>query len=356
MIVRPHRVALVAVVAAAAWAGPLRAAGPEALVLSSDLRVRVWNGRSVVLEVRLAEGDDWSSIARRVADDEADADAIAAWNAEGPSETWVRVPLPLLSPTFRSLVLRNLFPDDRLEHGDWIHVARTGPLPTYDEGLWQVAEWFTGSGDLFDDLMRVNRLDSPELRAGQSVRIPSDLLDPAFRTAGRSDDGTLEYRTDGAGPHAVYRLKTGEALYSAVVVRFTGRTGADDVHAVAREIGGRSKIPDERDIPAGYEIKIPLDLLEAQFLPATHPRRIEAEARETELAEALARDPVPDRRRGLAGVVVVLDPGHGGRDLGTMHNGVWEHDYVYDVACLLKQKLETRTAARVLMTLEDADT
>jgi N-acetylmuramoyl-L-alanine amidase len=55
-------------------------------------------------------------------------------------------------------------------------------------------------------------------------------------------------------------------------------------------------------------------------------------------------------------VVIVLDPGHGGWDLGTINNGVWEHDYVYDVACRLKRKLERETAATVYMTLEDKKT
>jgi N-acetylmuramoyl-L-alanine amidase len=61
-------------------------------------------------------------------------------------------------------------------------------------------------------------------------------------------------------------------------------------------------------------------------------------------------------RHGLEGVVVILDPGHGGRDLGTMNNGIWEHDYVYDVSCRLKQRLESQTAAKVYLTLEDEKT
>jgi N-acetylmuramoyl-L-alanine amidase len=55
-------------------------------------------------------------------------------------------------------------------------------------------------------------------------------------------------------------------------------------------------------------------------------------------------------------VVIVIDPGHGGRDLGTLNHGIWEHDYVYDVACRLRHHLESRSAARVHMTLEDAET
>jgi N-acetylmuramoyl-L-alanine amidase len=58
----------------------------------------------------------------------------------------------------------------------------------------------------------------------------------------------------------------------------------------------------------------------------------------------------------LEGVLVVLDPGHGGRDLGTMNHGVWEHDYVYDLTCRLKRWLEAHTRARVALTLEDLQT
>jgi N-acetylmuramoyl-L-alanine amidase len=39
-----------------------------------------------------------------------------------------------------------------------------------------------------------------------------------------------------------------------------------------------------------------------------------------------------------------------------MNHGIWEHDYVYDVACRLKQKLERESAATVILTLQDAET
>jgi N-acetylmuramoyl-L-alanine amidase len=39
-----------------------------------------------------------------------------------------------------------------------------------------------------------------------------------------------------------------------------------------------------------------------------------------------------------------------------MNHGIWEHDYVYDVACRLKRSIESETAARVLLTLEDRET
>ena len=49
---------------------------------------------------------------------------------------------------------------------------------------------------------------------------------------------------------------------------------------------------------------------------------------------------------------VVLDAGHGGRDTGTLHRGVWESTYVYDVSSRLRRVLET-THAEVVMTSKE---
>jgi N-acetylmuramoyl-L-alanine amidase len=330
----------------------------ETLQLSSDLRVAVRHGRDVELEVLASGDDDFASIAGRMTGSDAGAAALEAHNApvKVAPDRWIRVPVALATPELRSLALRNLFPRDGWDGEDWMHVARSGRLPTYDEGLWQVAEWFVGRGERFAELMAANGLSSPELRKGQTVRVPHALAHPAFRARMRSEDGALEYGSDGRGLYAAYRLAAGEALYSAVVLRFTGRTSADDVREIADRLIARSNIRDPRDIPVGYEVKIPFELLEPEHLPAGHPRRREAEQKQAALARALARRPVAGTRGGLEGVIVLIDPGHGGRDLGTIHNGVWEHDYVYDVACRLKQMLESETAATVVMTLEDKKT
>lgn len=348
-------------VASPAVAQQARAASlePDAigtLALSSDLRVRVRRGRDVELEVRATADDDWETIAARVA--LSGGAALQAWNgaaaiAEG---AWVRVPVALLNEDFRALTLTSLFPEDHREGDAWIHVAHVGRIPTYDAGLWQVAEWFTGRGEAFAQLLGENALASPELRPRQRVRVPAALLHAAFRSAPRSTDGSLEFGSDDRGAFAIYRLRPGEALYSAVVVRYTGRTKAEDVVAIADQVCARSDVRDLRDIPVGFPVKIPIDLLEPEFLPLGDPRRIAAEAERQELQAALERDPRKAARSGLEGVVVILDPGHGGRDLGTMNHGIWEHDYVYDISCRLKQRLERETAATVYMTLEDEET
>ncbi len=355
-----HRIAGALLTAAGlvAVAAPTAQPASESLVLSSNLRVRVMSGSRIELEIDPARGEGYHQIGRRFCGEAESADALRAWNGGAEVELGkaVRIPLAMLSDEFRALVLRRLFPRDRLDDGDWIHVARSGEVPTWSEGLWQVAEWFTGDGDNFTALQKANALASPELAPGQAVRIPASLLHAALRTRPHSDDGLLEYGTDERGPYAGYRLKPGEALYSSVVVRFTGRSSAQDVNDVAEQLRQRSDIRDVRDIPAGYLIKIGLDLLEPEFLPPGHPRRLAAEARQAEMAQELAARPVEGTRGGLKGVLVVLDAGHGGRDLGTMHNGIWEHDYVYDIACRLKQRPEESTAARVRMTIEDRET
>lgn len=342
---------LTAALAPAALAAP-------GLDLASDLRVTVRYGREVALDVRAGAGDDLAAVARRVTADPVESAAVLAGAAGGAlaEGQWVSVPVNLLSNEYRGLVLRSLFPRDQADGADWIHVSRSGLLPTYDEGLWQIAEWFAGRGEAFEALMEANQLGSPELGAGQVVRVPAALLHPAFALPARSEDGLLEYGADARGAFASYRLKPGEALYSAVVVRFTGRTEADDVLEAVEQVCQRSGIRDPRDIPVGFPVKIALELLEPEYLPPGDPRRLELEARRAELARELALHPVAPPPAGLKDVLVILDPGHGGRDLGTMHNGVWEHDYVYDVACRLKTLLERQTSATVRMTLEDPET
>ncbi|MGC8764060.1 MAG: N-acetylmuramoyl-L-alanine amidase family protein, partial [Acidobacteriota bacterium] len=157
----------------------------------------------------------------------------------------------------------------------------------------------------------------------------------------------LEYGRDENGPYALYRLKAGEALYSAVVVRFTGNVSAEDVNALALEVARRSGISDVTSIPVGFPVKIPLDELLPQYLPPDDPRHLAWSENQTEL-EAVAN---PVKSEALEGVVVILDAGHGGLDRGAMKHGVWEDSYVYDIVCRIREVLERKTKARVLMTL-----
>ncbi|MBL8115252.1 MAG: N-acetylmuramoyl-L-alanine amidase, partial [Acidobacteria bacterium] len=78
-----------------------------------------------------------------------------------------------------------------------------------------------------------------------------------------------------------------------------------------------------------------------------------AEAYAKEKAQA-AQFGAPAKARGLEGVRVVIDAGHGGRDTGTLHDDVWESTYVYDVACRLRALLLERTRADVVLITKSA--
>lgn len=157
---------------------------------------------------------------------------------------------------------------------------------------------------------------------------------------------SLTYVRRTAEPHAVYRLQKGEALYSSVAIRFTGRVYAKDVNDVLGRIVKFNEIEDVSRIPVGHPVKIPMDLLLPEYLPRDDPERLAREETRRESAKVAKRT----RAAGLSGVHVILDAGHGGNDPGTAHDDVWESTYVYDVACRLKKILEKKSAARVSMT------
>ncbi|HEV2065088.1 MAG TPA: N-acetylmuramoyl-L-alanine amidase, partial [Thermoanaerobaculia bacterium] len=162
-----------------------------------------------------------------------------------------------------------------------------------------------------------------------------------------SAESQLEFKTDTDGPYAAYRLQRGEALYSAVVVRFTGRVHAEDVNAKAAEIARRSGISDVRAIPVGSTVKIPIEDLAVEFRPKDDPERLAEEAARRETARFVNRVRADD----LAGVSLVLDAGHGGRDTGALVSGLEEARYVHDLACRVERLVETHTRGKVFRTV-----
>ncbi|HWC65414.1 MAG TPA: N-acetylmuramoyl-L-alanine amidase, partial [Thermoanaerobaculia bacterium] len=170
----------------------------------------------------------------------------------------------------------------------------------------------------------------------------------AAETAG---PGALSYGSDAEGKYALYRLLKGEALYSAVVVRFTGLVHAEDVNAEAAKIAARSGIADVRTIPVGYAVKIPRDDLLPEYRPPDDPKRQEHDRALLETAQFVNRIRAAD----LQGVTVVLDPGHGGRDTGALVDGVAEARYVYDITLRIADLLRRHTKAKVVCTVQDGD-
>jgi len=373
-------------------AGPIRLAiespGPAGAGSPAGAMVALLTDEhELFLEAKPVQGEGLLAFARRLCGQEEAAAAIAAAN-DGSHEPFrlvaglrYRVPFERLRPGLQLQVIRTLFPDDRPAADGWHHQVRGAGLLGRGS-LWHLAEWFTGDGMRFADIRTHNRLVEDDLAPGQEVVIPRRWLRPVFQGAIAADPSVaraggppsqasqaaassaasgasgetavayrLEYGKDRHGEYAIYRLEPGEALYSSVVVRFTGALHASDVNALAAEIAKRSDIADVTDIPVGHAVKIPFDLLLPEYLPPDHPRRREYE---TALRES-GRFTNRVRAADLSGITVILDAGHGGDDPGASFKGVWESLYVYDIKMRVKALLESHTAARVVPTTRDGD-
>ncbi len=186
----------------------------------------------------------------------------------------------------------------------------------------------------------------PTISAGPAS---AGLPPAAALPAPSAPSGPLQYGEDAKGKFAIYALHAGEALYSSVVIRFTGRLQSEDVRAIASDIAARSGIADVTSIPIGFPVRIPYEVLLPEFLPTNDPRRLEYEV-EQRLAGQYKNEV---QARGLDGVTVILDAGHGGIDVGASMAGVWESLYVYDIALRVKRTLEAETRATVKMTTRD---
>ena len=264
----------------------------------------------------------------------------------------VMIPLDLLTDEYRHRVLVSVFPEDRFAGGYWIHKLGQKPARRCRETLENLSTWFTGSDGMEADLGELNGRTRAGRATGKMVRIPREMLLPVFVPQEAVGTVELSYGEDPQGPYALYRLKPGEALYSSVVIRFTGNLDAQEVNQMATEIAQRNNIRDVRSIPVGFAVRIPRELLLPRYLPQGDPRRAAWEAR---LSES-ARFRTNVRARRLAGVHVILDAGHGGVDVGTTQDGMDEDEYVYDVMCRIKRRLERDTDAMTLVTIEDRDT
>ena len=308
----------------------------------------------IVVEARPERGEGWLAFARRLTGESSAADEVRRANggrAELLAGRWYAVPYRRVAPELRHRALRAVFPDDCLGPHGWVHRVDGRGGGT---GLWQLAEWLTGRGESFAAIRDFNAMEDEALRPDDRLVVPTELLPAAFR-AGRLDcgveppTGDLAYERRGGREYAVYRLQRGEALYSSVVVRFTGLTSAADVNALAGEIAADNGIGDVTAIAANRPIRIPFDQLLPEYLPASHPRRLAYE-RDLSAAEGydntlLARD--------LSGITIILDAGHGGGDPGSTQGSLWESIYVYDVMLRVKELLETTTAATVVPTVRD---
>ena len=279
-----------------------------------------------------------------------------------------------LKPEVQRRVLFSVFRQDYVDEAGWWHTA-IGSDKTGQELLWSLCEWLTGKGTNYRAVMadKRNHLSATILEQGQRVLIPTELLLPVMKTPSPKPTpeqekeeaktaaeekppdldavaNKLRYGSDAKGPYAMYRLKPGEALYTAVVVRFTDIRDNDAIQHACDAIQKRSGIKNVHGMKTGQKIIVPLAMLSDRFTPKDSEPRKEYEQNIVE-AKRLREEQV--RTKDLDGVVVVIDPGHGGRDRGCSDEslGLYEDKINYDIACRVKKILETQTRAKVYMTV-----
>jgi N-acetylmuramoyl-L-alanine amidase len=262
----------------------------------------------------------------------------------------------------RLWALHALFPEDRWMASEVRHKVRWPEL----ESVWLMSSLFVGHGQHYDKLQAANPGRPEKLRTGDVWVIPRTLLARELGGSGQAkvdrrqpeddlDDearvaafrALLVFDEDRQGKYAAYHLRKGEALYTAVVMRYTDRVDPKGVNDLALEIARRSGIDDVRGIQPGQLVKIPLAVLADPFqaegsTALAEEREVRAEVRRTPAVEAGPR---------LKGIRIVLDAGHGGVDKGAAGNGAWESDYVYDITMRVRRLLEQESEAVVSSTI-----
>jgi hypothetical protein len=154
-----------------------------AVRVSQEVSVTIEPGDEVVLSARPLPAESVDAFVKRLTDDPRTKKEIMGQGAGTRlfrRDVFVRVPYRLLSDSYKKIAMEALFPDDRGDARGWTHVVRA---PTGSpESLWRIAEWFTGDGANYREIRSDGAIAALPTEKGQSVRIPTRLLLPSFRT------------------------------------------------------------------------------------------------------------------------------------------------------------------------------
>lgn len=288
----------------------------------------------ITVDVFPQSGEGFIDLAVRISHEPKQWAKLEKWNGNRKLQVGrkINVPYDYLNTSYRLKAIKQLFPQDKLTSIGWEHVV------TYrGETMWFIADVFSGEGEQYPIIQKASKKkEGQAISIGEKITIPVSILSGEF-SEDLPEHPDLTFSRDEKGQlFAEYKLKRGEALYSAVVIRFTGRIEHKDVNSMADKILRVNGLSDPRKIPTGKKIKIPFEDLSDDFASEGAPDKVVSVQRE----------------RKSSRIYVILDAGHGGADPGTMENGLTEDEYAYDIVARTKQELEKK-GVTVFLTVSD---
>ncbi len=333
--------------------------GVVSFFFSGEKRQVQWKNGVITVGVFPRANEGYLELSARVIGHRGYADKVAKLNAKKPlwQERAIWFLLSWLPLKQQGDALRALHPEDGLTEKGWTHTTAYS-----QESLSQLAEAYIGDVGRVPSLAKFNGITNPNvLRLGRQIHIPLTWLQAGLRLTPTRLKKPLRFLHDKQGKQfALYTLRTGDTLYS-VVLRFTDRERAKEINRLAHLLAKANGFPSVRMVFAGRSIRIPLEWIAEVYYHHLAPKKTASPP----LRKALVRKPIPPKpkarksqkapsKRVVQPLHVILDPGHGGVDPGTVYKKphVIEHEVVYDITLRLKILLEKKRA-KVYITVQD---
>ena len=263
---------------------------------------------------------------------------------------FIQIPFSLLKPELQILSLKHLFPNDRIIKNAWKHYVSS------NHETWSfISGVFTKQHVNYVKLQSFNKTKKLSLRKGNIVWIPlswirSELL-PISQVHLKAP---LQFFQDShQNKFAIYKILQGESIYSAVIIRFTGRVLDQEVRNLANQLLLINNIKDATSIPIGTRLKIPLDWIGDEYLKKT----VNSQSNSDSNFSTFHKNKFPNSSYSLH---IILDSGHGGNDPGAVggskknHDLIFEDELTYDVLLRLKKLLEQKRF-KVYQTIKDTN-
>jgi N-acetylmuramoyl-L-alanine amidase len=311
---------------AGAFGSPVFGTPLQEFTFGKSDRMRVgFDGTTILVQIRPRSGDGvFRFAAWTLKDWRNNYKKVPQLNRDRPlhRDQFVTIPFRYLLDSLQGIALQAVFDKDSSEENGWGHrVVYPGETMSLISGLYAIDDITPQALLRYNDLPEKGHI----LSMGQVIIIPWEWVRPGLNLFPYEVRPPLTLQQDGSGKrYAAYRIQRGESLYSAVVVRFTGRTLPEDVNELAGKLMILNRITDPHRIFVGTELLIPLEWISEEYLVQHAPESTE----ETEQAVKAEQLRVTD----WSNIHIIIDPGHGGSDPGATAGSAKAGDLVYESA------------------------